>query len=788
MYQLKQSLSFNQSTMKNKFFLLIIILIAFFKTQAQVKNNIIPIPTKTEWKSGEFVFTSCTRVLFDKGNKKLNDAVIPLVSKFKKAASINLLSTARCTGRSVVSVSLNNSISNEEGYQLNISKQKVEIIAQKPAGVFYAIQSLLQLLPESIESSSFVNNIQWKVPCVQIEDAPRLIYRGIMLDVARYYMATDSIKRIIDLLAMQKMNRLQLHLTDNEGWRFESKKYPKLTSIGAYRKGSIIDNKFTYDYNSQPNQNLYGGYYTKEQMKDIVQYAASHFITIIPEIEMPAHAQAAIAAYPELACLDSNGHAFPYPQQIQNEFCTKDETINFLTNILSEVMEIFPSKYIHIGGDEVEKVNWKTCKYCQAIMKEQGLKNGQELQSYFIKRIEKFVNSKGRSIIGWDEIMEGGVAPNAAVMSWTGIKNGIEAAQNNHYVVMTPLPYCYFDHAQSDAPGEPPSYYGLTMLSNVYNYEPVSAELNTQQEKYIMGAQGNLWTTYIPTASIAEYMIFPRSTALAEVNWSKPEQKNYSDFLRRLDSYFKRLDMHHVNYSKHRFDIRLSNMVHANDKFTVALSGAENGNSIHYTTDGSTPNDQSPVYEQPIPVTQTCTINAVIIIDGRIVDLAKKSYILHKAVGKKGTLKTPPSYNKSGADGWINGSLADDTRFNDYRNEDEERYNDDKWLGWDNEDFNGTIDFGKQESINKVTMRFFHNVPFGIMIPKSVSLQTSDDGINFKNEATKTIQLPGSTGAVPLFFSLSNTTSRFIRIIAQPYGKTPVGNKASLFIDEVIVE
>jgi hexosaminidase len=303
-----------------------------------------------------------------------------------------------------------------------------------------------------------------------------------------------------------------------------------------------------------------------------------------------------------------------------------------------------------------------------------------------------------------------------------------------------------------------------------------------------MGAQGNLWTTYVPTASIAEYMIFPRSTALAEVNWSQSVQKNYSDFLRRLDSYFKRLDMHQVNYSKHRFDIRLSNMMHANGKFTVALSGAENGNLIHYTTDGSTPDEQSPVYKEPIPLTQSCTINAAIIIDGSIVDLAKKSYILHKAVGKKGTLKTPPNYNKSGLDGWINGSLANDTRFNDYRNEDEERYNDDKWLGWDNEEFNGTIDFGKQESINKVTIRFFHNVPFGIMIPKSVTLQTSDDGINFKDEATKIIQLPGSTGAVPLTFSLSNTASRFIRVIAQPYGKTPAGNYASLFIDEVIVE
>lgn len=734
------------------------------------------------------MFTSCTRIIFDKSNKPLQNAIAPLINKLKRAASVNLLAQTKCPGKPAVSVSLSNAIADEEGYTLNISRQKIEIVARQPAGVFYAVQSLLQLLPENIESSTAVKNVQWKVPCVQIEDAPRLPYRGIMLDVSRNFMGTDSIKRILDLLAMQKMNRLHWHLTDNEGWRPESKKYPKLTSIGGYRKGDIIDNKFTYDYDSRPNEKLHGGYYTKEQMKEIVQYAAKRFITIVPEIEMPAHAQAAVAAYPELACVDSNGHPFPYPKQIQGEFCTRDETINFLSDVLSEVIDIFPSKYIHIGGDEADKANWKTCKYCQANMKKHGLKNVNELQSYFIKRIEKFVNSRGRSIIGWDEIVQGGLAPNAAIMSWTGVKPGIEAAKNNHYAAMTPLPYCYFDHAQSDAPGEPPSYYGLTMLSNVYNYEPVSKELNDQQAKYIMGAQGNLWTTYVPDATIAEYMIFPRSTALAEVNWSLPSKKNFADFTRRLLSYEKRLDSYRVNYSKHLFDIRISNLKEADGSFFVTLAGAENGFPIYYTLDGSIPNTNSPVYTNPVAIAKSCTVNAAIIIDGVLRDRAVKPFIMHKAVGKKGTLQTPPDYIKTDLNGWINGSLADDTRFNDYRNEDEERYNDDKWLGWENRAFDGTIDLGKPQSINKVTMRFFHDVPFGIMIPKSVTLQTSDDGINFSDQATQTIALPKATGAVPLTFSPTNTSSRFIRVIAQPYGKTPAGNYASLFIDEVIVE
>lgn len=774
--------------MKKRFIFLTFLFLSFFlNTIAQSKHSIIPLPQKTKWRKGAFIFTPCTQLIFDESNQKVKDAVAPLIIKLKKAAGINLSTNSNCKGNAVV-ISLNNSIPNKEGYQLTVGPQKIEMVAQQPAGIFYAVQSLLQLLPESIESPTPVTGVQWKVSSVHIEDAPRLPYRGIMLDVSRNFMPVDSVKRIIDLLAMQKMNRLHWHLTDNEGWRFESKKYPKLTSIGAYRKGSIIDNQFTYDYNSSPNDSLYGGYYTQAQMKDMVQYAAQRFITILPEIEMPAHAMAAIAAYPQLACLDSNGHPFPYPGQIQNEFCTKDATFTFLTDILSEVMEIFPSKYIHIGGDEAEKVNWRTCNYCQQRMKEEGLKNVSELQSYFIKRIETFVNSKGRRIICWDEIMQGGLAPNAAVMSWTGVKPGMKAAKSHHDVVMTPLPYCYFDHAQSDAPGEPPSYYGLTMLSDVYQYEPVSPDLNPKEASYILGAQGNLWTTYVPSTAIAEYMLFPRSIALAEVDWSQPIQKNYRDFLQRLETYFKRLDYYHVNYSKHRFDIRISNLNYNNDQFTVTLSGAENGNVIHYTMDGSTPNEHSPVYKQPIPITKSCTVHAAILINGSIVDQAQKSYILHKAVGKKGILKTPPDYNKSGLDGWINGSLADDTRFNDYRNEDEERYNDDKWLGWDNKAFNGTIDFGKQETIHKVTMRFFHNIPFGIMIPKSVTLQIADDGINFKDVATKTIPLPDKTGTVPLSFSLSNINSRYIRVIAEPYGRTPAGNYASLFIDEVIVE
>lgn len=772
---------------KKYYFICLALVLMFFQLQAQ-ENNIIPIPNKTEYKKGMFKFSSCTALLFDKNDAEIEQALAPLVTKFKKAASIDLLSPSQCDSKSQLSVSLDPSISNEEGYQLQVGEKEISISAKKPVGIFYAVETLLQLLPEEIESAAPQPKVNWEVPCVTIEDAPRFAYRGIMLDAARHFMPVDSIKRILDLLAMQKMNRFHWHLTDNQGWRFESKKYPKLVEIGAYRKGSPMKHNVTYNYNSLPNDSLYGGYYTQQQMKEVVQYAADRFITIIPEIEMPAHAESAIASYPELACVDSAGQPFPYPQDIQGEFCTKDETINFLTDILSEVIEIFPSHYIHIGGDEADKENWKTCKHCQKIIKGNGLQNVQELQSYFIKRIEAFVNSKGRSIIGWDEIMEGGIAPNAAVMSWTGIKSGIEAAKQHHEVVMAPLPYSYFDHAQSAAPGEPEAYPGLTMLNNVYDYEPVPAALTPEQAKFIKGAQANLWSEYVPTASHAEYMLFPRAIALAEVTWANPEQKNFSDFTRRLLHYNKRLNFHQVNYSRHMYDIRLSNLEKKRSRMVATISGSENGAPIYYTLDGSIPDKKSAKYKRPLTISKSATLTAAILNEGKVIDMAVKDYIMHKAVGKKISYKIPPDYNKSGLDGLVNGSLADDVRFNDYRNEDEERYNDDKWLGWNDKVLEATIDLGKSEKIDSVNMRFYHNVPFGIFIPKSVTLQLSADGVNFEEVAAAEIELPKATGAVPLAFPLTNKSTRFIRVIAEPYGKTPAGNNAELFIDEIIVK
>lgn len=743
--------------------------------------NIIPLPASVNIQAGRFTFTKATGINYNREDESLQTALYPLLYKLQHAAGI-YISKNKKTSSSIIEVLLDNGIAGDEAYELYVAQKKITIKAKTPAGIFYATQSLLQLLPPSIEAPSLQKNIDWSVQCIAIKDEPRFAYRGVMLDVARHYMPMDFLKKLIDLLAMQKMNRFHLHLTDSQGWRFESKKYPKLTKIGAYRKGTPLN--ATYDYDSRPNDTLYGGYYTQDQLRELVKYAQNRFITIIPEIEMPAHSMAALAAYPEFACVDSSGKAFPYPQQIQNEYCTKDETFTFLTNILAEVMDVFPSKYIHVAGDEAGKENWKKCPYDVKRMKEEGLKNVEELQSYFISRIEKFVNSKGRSIIGWDEILQGGLAPNATVMSWTGIEGGIKAAQLHHNVIMTPGGYCYLDHYQSDAPGEPSAFGGLTTLAKTYSYNPVPDELTNEQATYIQGTQGNLWTEYIPTTSKAEYMIFPRAIALAEVGWTPNEHKNYENFISRLTSYFKRFDLHHVNYSKHLFEIKLTTTSGSNGKVTASLGGVSKEYKMYYTMDGNVPTSASSMYQSPIIVKQNGVLTAAVIKDNTILDQLKKTFNLHKAAGKKITLEIDPSkqYNKGGNGALINGSFGND-----------ENFNDDEWLGWNGKPLNATIDLGEEKSVSSLTTRFFQRPSSWVWVAKKLTVQVSTDGKNFTTVGDKQVDIPSKDGAAVTAVKWQPQNARYIRVTAEPLGIIPAGNtgagdEAWLFVDELIVE
>ena len=431
---------------------------------------------------------------------------------------------------------------NKEQYEIVVSDSKIIISAPTKHGLFYGIQTLLQMVP-------FEKKNEIVIPSMKISDAPKYAWRGMHLDVCRHYFPISFIKKYIDYLAHYKMNIFHWHLTEDQGWRIEIKKYPKLTEVGAWRNGSMIGR-----YDDQKFDTIkYGGFYTQEEIKEVVAYASQRHITIIPEIEMPGHSLAALAAYPELSC---TGGPFEVGKKwgvFDDVYCPKEETFTFLENVLSEVMALFPSEYIHIGGDECPKTRWKSCAHCQKIIKEKGLKDEHELQSYFIQRIEKFLNSKGRKIIGWDEILEGGLAPNAAVMSWRGTEGGIAAAKQKHYVVMTPGSHCYFDHYQGKPENEPLAIGGFTSLEKVYNFNPMPKELDFEEQKYILGAQANVWTEYILTPEQVEYMIMPRMSALAEVLWGTANPENFIDFKTRLQAQENWLKNNNINYRKTSF-------------------------------------------------------------------------------------------------------------------------------------------------------------------------------------------------------------------------------------------
>ncbi len=460
---------------------------------------------------------------------------------YLEARQLNVTVASEASGKDVVRIELNNSGFHPEGYRLVVNKEGT-LITGSAAGLFYGVQSLTQLA--SAEAR--------QIPYVDITDEPRFAYRGLHLDVGRHFFPVAFIKKYIDAMARFKFNRFHWHLTEDQGWRIEIKRYPKLQQVGAYRKETVVGHagkSTTYD--GTP----YGGYYTQEEIKEVVEYARNRFITVIPEIELPGHSQAALAAYPELGCTGGPYHVATTWGVFENVYCAgKDETFEFLQQVLDEVMELFPSEYIHIGGDECPKTSWKKCKKCQSRIRTEKLKDEHELQSYFIQRIEKYLNSKGRQIIGWDEILEGGLAPNATVMSWRGEAGGIEAAKQNHQVIMTPGNWCYFDHYQDTAATEQLAIGGLTPVSEVYLYEPVPPQLNPAEAAYILGTQANLWTEYITTPSHAEYMAYPRACALAEVAWSGKDKKEYVDFLNRLKANRWLLDDLQLNYAKHIFE------------------------------------------------------------------------------------------------------------------------------------------------------------------------------------------------------------------------------------------
>lgn len=665
-----------------------------------------------------------------------------------------------------------------EGYRLEVKPNAVIIKANSDTGFFYALQTFIQLMPAQ---NFFVDNAKAKIPipCCEIMDVPRFKYRGMHLDVSRHFFPVSFIKNYIELLSMHKMNTFHWHLTDDQGWRIEIKKYPKLTEVGSRRKESMVG---FYDDHAFDGK-TYEGFYTQEQIKEVLAFAAAHNVTVIPEIEMPGHALAALTAYPEYSC---TGGSFEVATQwgvFDDVFCPTDQTFQFLEDVLTEVAALFPSTYIHIGGDECPKTRWKNCPKCQQLMKDEGLVDEHELQSYFIKRIEKFLNEKGKKIIGWDEILEGGLAPSATVMSWRGTTGGIAAARLQHNVIMTPGSHCYFDHYQSDPANEPLAIGGYTTLQKVYGYEPIPADsLTPDQQKFILGAQGNVWTEYIDTAKKVEYMAYPRAIALSEVLWSSKEQRNYIDFSKRLLYHMQRLDKLGTNYAKSIFDVTTETIVDTiAHKISVVLSKSVTDGEIHYTLDGGEPAKKSNLYSQPIAVSSTCELKAVLFKEDFKGKTLSKKYTLNKVTALTYTLTNPwKTYNGNTLYALTDGQTGLINRYS-------------TWVGFSGNNLDATFDLKITQPVKRVSINFYNKPRASIYLPVTVEILTSTDGVNFVSAKKESIVNSNSENAITNFTALMDKETRYIKIVAQNMGKCPEGSQgqggdAWLFADEVILE
>ena len=600
-----------------RFFSIAIILTALVSCSVPAEReavSVIPQPQHMRIDEGSFAITRSVPLYLDEVTPEMERIAAFLNERLSTAAGFTLkVEEADLRNTDKPGIWFLNAGMPSEHYYLQVLPKRILIEYGDGAGAFYALQTLLQLLPTEIFADHRVRGVRWEVPCCDIEDAPRFAYRGMHLDCCLHFFEIDFLKRYIDIMALHKVNRFHWHLTEDQGWRLEIKKYPLLTEKGQWRKETVIGSLKSGIYDGIPH----GGFYSQDEVRELVQYAAERYVTIIPEIEMPGHALAAIACYPELSCgLEDHYETATKWGVFKQVFCPKEETFKFLEDVMDEVFELFPSKLVHIGGDECPKASWQKCPHCQALIRKLGLKDEFELQSWFITRMEKYINSKGHEIIGWDEILQGGLAPNAKVMSWLGEEGGIKAAQQHHEVVMAPYPKYYLDYWQADPDSEPLAMDGPTLLRTMYEYEPVPAVLTPEEARYIIGVEGCVWTEYMPTPARVEYMAWPRMCAIAESGWSNVA-KDWDGFTRRLEHHLQRLDNLHVGYCHAFWNPFIE--LHPDTKYdkvatiTVDAPDAE----IHYTLDGTEPTMDSPRYELPFVINRQQTVTARAFRDGR---------------------------------------------------------------------------------------------------------------------------------------------------------------------------
>jgi len=745
--------------------------------------SIVPAPSKMETKQGNFALSPTTSIyILNKGEQPTADFLNSYL-KEHHGFSLKVVNTEPSSNYiSFVTPQFFKKPDNEERYTLNVTQNNIQIQGDGKAGTFYGMQTLIQLLPIPTSEKLALKAQKFSIPCVSIDDQPRFAYRGMHFDVSRHFFPISYVKKYIDYLALHKMNRFHWHLTDDQGWRIEIKKYPKLTSVGAWRKGTIIGR-----FPGTGNDNTkHGGFYTQEQVKEIVQYAASRQITVIPEIEMPGHSMAAIAAYPALSTTPDMQQEVAMTWGLNgvanNVLAPTDYTFKFMEDVLSEVMPLFPSEVIHIGGDECSKIWWKKDPVSQRIMKENNLKGEDELQSYFIQRIEKFVNSKGKKIIGWDEILEGGLAPNALVMSWTGEKGGIHAAKEKHQVVMTPGGWCYFDHSQSKNEDSVTIGHYLP-LEKVYGYEPVPAELTEEEGKYVLGAQANLWTEYIAYPSKVEYMLFPRMAALSEVLWSSKQKRNWEDFEKRLPTQLKRYELWKANYSRAYYEIQAKIEPTENYeglKLSLKSNSKEGKIQLQFGKLSSYIQD----YEKPLILLKSSVVEAGLIEGQKRTNTVAFNFSFNKATGKKITSNIPPSQSYPGNEGLF--SLVNGVKS-------ERGINSSEWCGWSGKEVELTIDLGKETNIRSVILNILDQKSSWIHPLKLKSIATSKDGNDYHviDDLIVNDMMEGEVlRRIP--FGFAEQAARFIKITVAALNKIPEGNPGTgkpawMFIDEIEV-
>lgn len=745
--------------------------------------EIIPKPLDVNCKGdASFLLKDGVAVIYPENNRKMQDNAEFLVDYVERQTGVKLTSHAGMPVDGAICLTLDLSDDNAEAYKLIVNDKRVCISGASEAGVFYGIQTLRKSLPVA-------QDINVNLSAVEIYDKPRFAYRGAMLDVARHFYTVDEVKTFIDMLALHNINRFHWHLTDDQGWRIEIKKYPKLMSVASERKETVVGRWYSGIYDGKS----YGGYYTQDELRDVIDYAAKRHITIIPEVDLPGHMQAALTAYPELGCTGGPYEVRTIWGVSQDVLCVgNDFTLQFVKDVLSEVADIFPSEYIHIGGDECPKVRWEKCPKCQERIKSLGLKSDakhtkeQRLQSYMIQEAAKYLKEKGKRIIGWTEILEGGLVSDATLMSWIGESGGIEAAHQHHDVIMTPNTYLYFDYYQSKkVEDEPLAIGGYLPIEKTYNYEPMPKVLTKEEQQYIKGVQANLWTEYIPVFSQVQYMVLPRLGAAAEVQWTDPSKKDYKDFLRRVPHLVAVYDCYGWNYATHVYDVNVDMKADTvNHVLNVQLSTMAD-DPIYYTLDGQDPTEKSLKYTKPFTIDQSVVLKTMAVHPDRTSKISVDTIRFNKATLKPVVL-LQPNESRFSPDGPVvlvdgrNGNHSFDTGV---------------WLTVAGNDLEAVINMQAETILNSASVHVYVRKDAWLFDARGFSVSVSSDNKNYKEVASqeyKQMQESDSDGIIEheLSFDPCKATYVKIKVISEksmPDWHWDAGKAPFLLVDEIIL-